>query len=217
MTTRILASALLLTLALSAASCNVVAPIALILEPPPSKDAATELDAELKHVFFIDDRASRLPKRSLRGVIGTTAEQTLIRKEILEPDLVIPSATAMRVVEYESSESPMSIAEIGQKVGADIVVYMTIDAWTLTRDGSSPAPSARGRVKIINASTNERVFPPTDSGYPVIIRMPTRPGTVPNERAARAALEQELAVALGAELAKVFFDHEIDPMNQRRL
>ena len=217
MTTRTIAAVLLLVTALTGASCNIVGPIALMLEPPPSKDAATELDAELKHVFFVDDRASRLPKRSLRGTIGTTAEQTLIQREILLPELVVPSATAMRVVEFESSESPLSIAEIGQKVGADIVVYLTVDAWTLTRDGSSPAPSARGRVKIIDAANNQRIFPPNETGYPVVVRMPTRPGAVPRERAARAAMEQELAVALGAELAKVFFDHEIDPMTQRRL
>lgn len=199
------------------ASCNIVGPVALLLEGPPKKEAATELNEARTHVFFIDDRASLLPKRSLRGVIGSSAEQTLINRKVLAAEKVVPSARAMRVVEYESSGAPMSIADIGRQVGAEIVVYMTIDAWSLTRDGSSPAPTARARVKIIDATNNERIFPAQDTGYPVMVRSPTGTGTLPSERAAIAALERELAIALGTELAKVFFEHEIDPMTNRRL
>jgi len=211
----------ILTIALACLAClcgcNVVAPIALAFEPPPSKDAATKLDKSRTHVFFVDDRASLMPKRSLRAVIGQTAEQRLIREEILKPDMVVPSAQAMRVVEYESGDSPLSIADIGRKVGAEVVVYMTIDRWSLTRDGSSPAPTAHGRIKIIDALENERLFPGQDTGHPVTVRLPTRPGQVPDDRVERGRLERELAVALGIELAKVFFKHEIDPMTNRRL
>ncbi|MEQ9616882.1 MAG: hypothetical protein RLN60_02485 [Phycisphaerales bacterium] len=216
MRTRIGLTLALLTLAMIG-GCNIVAPIALVLEPPPSKDAATDLEKARKTVFFVDDRASRLPKRSLRGVIGRTAEETLIAKKMLIADNVIPAQSAIRVVEYESNESPMSVADIGRRLGAEIVVYITIDAWTLTRDGSSAAPSARGRVKIIDTVANERIFPAEDAGYPIMVRMPTQTGTVPTDRSARAALELELAVTLGVEVARVFFDHEIDPMSNKRL
>lgn len=199
------------------AGCNIVAPIALAFEPPPSREAATKLDTSRTHVFFVDDRSSIMPKRSLRAVIGRTAEERLIRREMLKPDMVVPSAQAMRVVEYESNESPLSIADIGRKVGAEIVVYLTIDRWSLTRDGSSPAPTARARVKIIDALDNERVFPESDTGHPITVRMPTRPGQVPRDRVERGQLENELARALGIELARVFFKHEIDPMTNRRL
>ncbi len=211
----------ILTITLAAlaflAGCNIVAPIALLLEPPPSKDAAIELDRDIKTVIFVDDRASRLPKRSLRGLIGRTAEENLISKKILAADHVIPSRTAVRIIEFESNESPMSVADIGRRLGADIVIYITIDAWTLTRDGSSIAPSARARMKIIDAVNNERIFPAQSSGYGIVVRMPTRPGSVPSGRSGRAQLENELAAALGIELARVFYDHEIDPMSKRRL
>lgn len=213
---KILATICLLSLfALSA--CNIFGPIALALAPPPSKEAATELDTSLTHVFYVDDRASLMPKRSLRGVIGRTAEERLIGREILKPDMVVPSMRAMRLVESESSDSPLSIADIGRNVGAQIVVYLTIDRWSLTRDGSSPAPTARGRVKIIDALENERIFPEQKTGHPVTVRMPTRPGRVPNDRVERGQLERELAVAIGRELARVFYEHEIDPMTNRRL
>ena len=210
---------LIITLASIAllAGCNIVAPIALVFEPPPSKDAATDLDSDRMTVIFIDDRASRLPKRSLRGLIGKTAEENLISKKILAADQVIPAQSAVRIIEFESSESPMSVSDIGRRLGAGVVVYMTIDAWTLTRDGSSIAPSARARMKIIDAVNNERIFPAQELGYNVIVRMPTRPGAVPGDRSARAALDNELAVELGIELARVFYDHEIDPMSKRRL
>jgi len=137
------------------------------------------------------------------------------RAPLMSANTVIDSA--IRVIEFESSETPMSIADIGRRVGAEVVVFLTIDAWTLTRDGSSTAPSARGRIKIIDAVTNNRIFPTQQTGHPLIIRMPTRPGTVPADRAKRAGIEQELAQAIGVELAQVFYKHEIDSMAKRRL
>jgi len=204
----LLAPALLGTLA----GCNIVAPLAYIASGPPKVDARHKLDASRTHVVFIDDRASRLPRRSLRIETAEAVEQTLMRREVLPEEQVLTTRAAMRVASAERYGSPLSIAEIGASAGADVIIYATVDAWSLSRDGVSLSPAARGRVKVIDAAADERLFPPGRDGFPVRVELPQSPSQMPTGAERRAA-HIGLAQAFGAQIARLFFQHERDALS----
>jgi len=194
--------------------CNIVGPIAYTIGGPPKTDAAHELDPSASLVVFVDDRASRAPRRSLRSVLAKKIEQTLIEKQIVAADRLFPNAAATRAAQGETYDAPVSIAEVGRRVGADLILYVEMTGWGLTADGVSLAPQATAEVKVIEAATGDRVFPEGGKGVPVSAKL-QQGGVTPSSPAARAQLEQSLAQALGAQIAKLFFEHEKDTLSGR--
>ncbi len=211
---RAAAATLLLASLLPAPGCNIVAPVASLVAGPPKTQAAHKLDKASTAVIFIDDRASQAPRRSLRNVVATEAERTLIEKNVLAADQLFPSAAAARAAQGESYDAPISIAEVGRRVGADRVIYVEMTSFSLSRDGVTLSPSASARVKVIDAATGQRIFPDDAAGYPVTAQLP-RGAQAPASLAARAQVEQALAKALGVQIARVFFTHERDALSGR--
>lgn len=198
--------------AFMSAGCNIVLPAMYIVQGPPKVDAQYKLDKSRVTVIFIDDRLNRAPRRSLRVVAADTAEQTLMQKGVLPEEKVITTRAAMRVAAQEEFDAPMTIAEMGRTVGAEVVVYATIDAWTLSPDGVTLSPGARVRVKIIDATNDVRLWPPDSGGYPVTAALP--PQTAPlASNADRDQMNLALANALGTKIARLFFEHERDPLS----
>lgn len=181
---------------------------------PPKVSAAYTLPAGKSLVVFVDDRANRAPRRSLRDVVAREAESTLISKKVVAADRVFPSAAATRASLGETYNQPLSIAEIGRRVGADLVLYVEMTGFSISQDGVTLSQSAGAQVKIIDAATGERLFPAEQSGYPANVRLPGG-GSAPTEMAQRARHEQALATALGAQIARLFFSHERDALSGR--
>jgi len=200
--------------ALAVPGCNIVGPVASLVAGPPKTQAAHRLDRGATAVVFVDDRASQAPRRSLRSVVATEAERTLIEQKVLAADQLFPSAAATRAAQGETYDAPISIAEVGRRVGADRVIYVEMTSFALSRDGVTLAPSASARVKVIDAATGRRIFPEDAAGHPVTAQLP-RGAQAPSSLAARAQLEQALARALGVQIARVFFTHERDALSGR--
>lgn len=208
----LLASAALVCVLLTAGSCNIVAPAAYIIHGPPKVSAVYKLDKSRVTVIFIDDRSNRAPRRSLRMIAAEAAEQILMQRGELREDKVITTRAIMRVAAQEQFTNPMTIAELGQAVGAEVVIYATIDAWTLSPDGVTFSPSARARVKIIDAVADARLFPGDGAGHPVTAVIPPQASPMPSG-AERDQAHLALANALGVNIARLFFDHERDPLS----
>ncbi len=192
------------------AGCNLAAGIGYALTGPPGTPAVATLDPTRSTVVFVDDRRSQLPKRALRAEIGVTAEQALFAEEVMPPEQVISSRDAIRAASLDSAEEPLSIVEIGRLVGADVVVYVDVRGFSLTRSGDpvNIAPSALADVKIIDAANNQRLWPP-DGDHPVTIQLPRQTGIVQGlSLAERTMVEQQLARALGLGVARLFFETE---------
>ncbi len=195
---------------LGVSGCNILGPIFLIVEGPPKREAVFELDDERTTIVFIDDRNSRMPRRSLRYQMAEAAESLLLEKRVMDEESLLASRAAMQIALTESSESPMSIADIGRSVGAEVVVYVTIDTFALSPDGVTLAPIVQARVKVIDTVANERLWPlgEMESGYPLTMRYTTRVGDLPKTRAERNRAENSTASSFGMRIAFMFFTHE---------
>lgn len=197
----------LLLAAAAAAGCNLVAGAYLLAHGPEKNPALFTLPRQASAVIAIDDRGSVIPQRSLRDTIGKTAEEEILQQNLVREMVAARLATA--VMSRERYGQPMSIADIGKAVNADIVIYVTIDQFSLSKDGSTLSPIANGRVKIIDSHTGQRLGPPEGSGdefYPLVVDLPAQ-GEVNSVTSQQQRL-QDLARVTGNYLARMFYDGE---------
>ena len=187
------------------AGCNLVAGATMLVKGPPTVAAAYRLP-EATTVVFVDDRTNVLPRRVLRETIGRAAEGELLRKTVV-PDMV-SSRSADLAVSQETLDEPLTIAQIGAAVGADQVIYVTIDAFTLSADGATLLPQAVLRVKVIDVATSERIWPDEHRGQEISPALEFRRGQSPESRTEMLRLQEELAASCGVAVAQLFFKHE---------
>ena len=206
--------ALALTLPLLA-SCNIAGTAAYVLQGPPKVPAQYELDNERATVVFIDDRSSKVPRRSLRVVMGQFAEEDMIANRVIDAEKMIASQSILRAAMTEDADEPMSVADLGQAVTAEVVVYVTIDAWTLSKDGGSYSPLVATRVKVIDAEARSRIWPGSDRGHPLIVEPAQSASDVPRTSAERSKAQTELAERVGRSVAKLFYTSEREAVRDR--
>lgn len=206
--TRALRSIAALALAALAQGCNIVTPAAYIIEGPPSNDAQYTLP-DRKVVVFVDDRKNLLSRTQLRTIIGDKVASDLLAKSLV-PDAVA-SRDALAVARRdESAGKPLSTAEIGEKVGAEVVIYVKVTSFNIAEPGGTPRPNATAQVRVIDASNRARLFPsdPEDPGAEVPSTMREVSMDLYNSMSGRRSVEEQLASNLGDRVAKLFYKHE---------
>lgn len=202
-----LAAAIVVAATSLLAACNIIGPAGYFILGPEKVQAAYTLDPKRAAVVFVDDRSSRIPERSVRTLIGQTAERALLDEKVVEE--VISAEGLAAVVARERFGQPMGIAEIGEAVGAKTVIYATIDEFTISADGTTFAPRAVVRIKVLDAESRARLWPPEDPGWHgLMIQLPERQGMAPTSAAEVQAAQRELATRLGQGIAKLFYKHE---------
>jgi hypothetical protein len=204
---------LLITLALLLAillpACNIAGPIVAVVAGPEGGRAEYEPPRDRVATIFIDDRNNRAPTRSVRELIGLTAERTLLNKGAIKD--MVQSRLVLSTLRSERMGRPMTIAEVGQAVQAEVVIYATIDQWALTPDGQTFAPQADLRVKVIDAKADTRLWPgpddPRGTEVTLSVRVPAQAKVAPTSTSGVAEAHRELARWVGLRLAQMFCDH----------
>ena len=187
-------------------SCNIVGPAGYFIAGPGDVDAEFDLDADRPTLIFIDDRSSKLPRRQFRTLIAETAQANLVSAGVVSTIVDTQAATA--VASQDKNSRPMSIASIGEAVGAEIVIYATVDEFTISPDGQTVLPTSQLRVKVIDVVTGERAWPQEREGYPLRLTVRDRQGGR-DATTSMFDLQQALAVWMGTGLAELFYDVEV--------
>ncbi|MBX3391407.1 MAG: hypothetical protein KF787_02050 [Phycisphaeraceae bacterium] len=185
------------------AGCNIAAGAFYILHGPDEKiPAKYKLPPERPTVVFVDDRNNRLPSRDMREMIASAAGEALSSsnsvRDLIDPRSILAAATKDRFGE------PMTIAELGRAVQADIVIYVTIDAFALSADGQSVSPTSSMRVKVIDTATETRLWPEEVEGYSLGVQAPPRQGTIQGTAVEMHQIRQEAAARAGLGVAQLF-------------
>ncbi|MFG0258656.1 MAG: hypothetical protein ACF8GE_12215 [Phycisphaerales bacterium JB043] len=204
---------ILLTSSLLVSGCNIIAPGMYLLHGRGQVEPVVVLDPFRPTVVFIDDRASVLPRRSLRMAIGQEADSTLIEKGVVRQEALINSAAPLRYAVDERYGEPRPVSEVGLAVGADVIIYAECVTWTLSRDGASTSPFAMMRVKILDAQNRMHIWPLDGSSAPLRVELPRSAAPLPTTRTEQQALERTLAQTLGFKLARLFYRHERDQLD----
>lgn len=204
---RILAATLAFCL-FAGSGCNIVAPAVVLLHGPPKTPAAYKLDPTRPTVFFVDDRFNRLPKRSMRLTIATTAQDVLLKQGALKD--VIDARVALTRLSGEPADSPTDIATLGKDVQAEVVVWIGVDGFGFSPDGATFRPYANLRVKVVDCiNTPSRLWPEDPPGKEIPVSLSERQGTSDQATPSEFAKSQEtLAQECGRVIAELFYDHE---------
>lgn len=195
---------------LASAGCNIIVPAAYILEGPPTVDAAFVLPEGKRTVVFVDDTKNDLPRTALRVKIGDTIVESLLEQGLVTE--AISSSDAMQVARRRDTDSKkLSIAQIGEECGAEIVIYVKIKSFMLTPDGSVPRPIGETEVKVLDIGTGERIFPDPNGethGYMVDTQLREMDQDLYRSSAGRRKVEDALATEMAKDAAKVFYKHQ---------
>ncbi len=196
------------------AGCNIAGPALYLLHGPEKIPRVFELDKDRPTVIFIDDRAMNIQRTPTRERIAAAAERALLDHGAVTR--IIDSRAAAAVVTNEPRGKLMAISEIGRKVGAEVVIYVTPDSFALSADGQTFAPSAQLRVKILDAVADKRVWPEDRKGHLLTVSASTRQGTTPSEAAEVREAEDKFAELVGLRLAQMFYSREADTVADER-
>jgi hypothetical protein len=192
--------------AMALASCNIAGPAFYLIHGPDKVKKLYELDKKKTAVVFIDDRANHVPRRATRVAIGEEAEQTLLKEKAVKD--MVSSQSAIQAAGTDREAKPAAITEIGSAVKADIVIYATVDEFTISRDGQTFSPGATLRVKVVDVAQGKRLWPENAAGQLMTVRLSAKTDDLPTSTAGRFAAEDELARETGMEIAWLFVDHE---------
>ncbi len=186
--------------------CNIVAPIAYAVHGPGRVKPQYNLNPEATTVIFIDDPSSQASQRRLRAQIGQNAQDVLLAKKAVVD--MIDTRSTLTASAKERHGKMLSTQEIGEAVGADVVIWGLLSEFTLSADGVSNLPVASLQVKVMDVSTGE-TWPAGDEFYPLTVRMGQRTGYAPRSASDKLKGEAELAKRLGVGLAQLFYKHDI--------
>lgn len=193
------------------AGCNIAGPAYYLIHGPEKIPKEYKLDAARPTVVFIDDPGNRIPRRQLRAVMGQTVEEVLLGKGILKSDKnvnnMISTGAALTVAGKDKSATPMSITQIGRAVGAEVVIWVMVDRFTLSADGQSMAPTVSVRMKLIDAVADKRMWPEDPAGKAFTFIAPAS-ASLPTTGTARAQAELALAEYAGRGISELFYDAE---------
>ena len=198
------------TVLLLLAGCNIVGPAFVAIHGPEKVKREYALDKERTTVVFIDDRANVLPRRTLRRDIGRSAQEMLIKKSGLKD--VIDADSALQLAAAENYDAPRTIGSIGRELGADIVVYVTVDEFLVSTDGISYTPKVSMRCKVIDAANDTRLWPMGNNeqnGHAFAVAPPVSPSDTPTSNAALVRAQKDLAQLAGIGISQLFHEHEL--------
>ncbi len=200
--------------ALMVAGCNIATPIMYAVHGPGKVKKSVALDPELKYIIFVDDPSNKVASRRLRGTIVDSAQSQLLKRKLVAE--VIDGRAAFAAVAKERYGDPLSIVEIGESVGADVVIYALMTEFSLGAEVGTYRPSAVAQVKLLNVNTGDRIWPAENLGaFPLRISMPQRPGLAPSTTAEVYKSQEALAQQTGLALAQMFYDVEVTDSARR--
>jgi len=211
---RVLSATALATAMSCLPGCNIVGGAAYIISGPEKIPKMYALDPTKKTVVFVDDTVPVVKSRMQRVKIATTAEQVLLSDGKMEH--MIASQDLLAIVERERFTKPMGIVEMGDAVGAEIVIYAQMLSFDLTADQQSFIPSAQVRVKVMDVKNKKRLWPEgVQEWYPLDVTARERQGGPPTTLSERDAEFLTLAQRVGTSIANLFIEHEQRKMDGR--
>lgn len=201
---RVMMSAWCLGLVLAAGGCEVPAYVATVITGPPKIPAVYEL-MDRPTVVLVDDYHNKLPAMTLASLLAGRTGEALKDHEVIET--LIPSTTVDTLRARHEDFRKWPIDRIGRQVGAEQVLYISIERYQMTDEQQIFHPRVDVRVKVIDVASGTRMFPAGDQAYPLVSTLHYR-----NMEGAGAGTQAVLANRLmeytADKIAKLFYKHK---------
>jgi len=200
--------ALAIPFLLAPGACNIVAPIAILVEGPPKFDEQYKLETDRPTVIFVDDQAGVLPRPALRQAMAEEAQKILLSEKTLTK--VIDAKAAIQTSSADKAGKMLSMVAVARAVDAEIMIYVSVDTFTLSPDRQSYSPVASMRVKVLDVTKPQpRLWPADRDGFPFEASIRQKTTEIPKTRSEITIAENDLAKQCGKAIAQLFFSHEV--------
>ena len=173
--------------------------------PPQEVKAEFKLPKDKKVLVFVDDMLHEVNYAPIKGDLTEKLNSQLAEHKI-----------AANTIPYEQVQdlaargdfNRLAVKEVGEKLGADVVIYVDIERFSLKENEASPLwrGELAGSVRVVDVKVG-RLWPTDREKYPV-----PAVETPPTENASKtygAELSRLLAEKLADRIAKLFYDHKV--------
>ena len=206
-----------IALAVCVSGCTGVLPWWLAVTAEPEKvEALYEPEEDTTILVWVEDNPANqmTAAESLRYRLSEELNRQLLLHEIT--DSVISHQEIVGIQIGDPTFSQMSMGDVAKALGADLVLHVEIDEFSLRDTPMNPLWHGKltTYVQILDDSGN--ILWPEDrlDGYPV---QPVEIKTTGDVSASYGAkLTQLLVLAEADHIAKLLYDHEMDPLDASR-
>lgn len=212
----LLAPLLLVVLTLASVGCEGPAFLASAFTGDKKKVDAVFTLEDRPTLIVVDDPDRRLGSTTLAGVASANTAFHLKRNDVLTSRIVPERDVSNLAAQLGSEFYKIPIDDLGRRLGAEQVIYASVDSVTLQAAPTLYRPLAVVQVKVIDAAEGRRLFPPpppiAEPGAPSrgrTIQVELRPKGVNTEsQGTDAMMARQLAERVGLEIAQLFYEHE---------
>lgn len=198
---------LLLACATALPSCGAVGWIAQVFSPPRRVDAIYKPPKNKKILVFVDDKLQEMTYEPIK------AEMTnLVNKQLMENKVVAAVVPYERMLELTSATTnfnDLSVAEVGRKLGADIVLHVQIDEFRLKDDPVSPLWRGQFKASVRMVDVTAGRLWPKDR----LTGLPMPPIVTPTKEDSSLTygteLSRRMVTQMADQITKLFYDHTV--------
>lgn len=155
----------------------------------------------------LDDPQGLLVTPSVYRTLHERMEQEFTANGI--KSRLVPFDQVQRMRQHDPAYDSLSIREIGEKLGADQVLYLKVTDFRLRREPGTPVYQGRFIVRVSVISTERkrdvRLWPQQEGGFEVAGETP--PESSEGDKSADD-VARELTADLCNRVAKLFYDHK---------
>lgn len=164
------------------------------------------LPANKTIMVFPDDIKCPLIYPTIKRVLVEKADKLLIKHSLASKTIPYDKLIDLRNAEPEFNL--MSIPKIGRRLGADLVIYVSIEEFSLKDNSVDTLWRGRlvGKVKVVDVLKG-RIWPDESTGFPISINEPI---TENSSAAFGAELARKLAERMAEEACGLFHKRYID-------
>lgn len=192
---------------LGASGCNILAPLIVFAAGPGTVEPEHRLDTSRSAVVFVEDPESRMPVRSHRLALIEAMEKRLLEKGLVGE--LVDGQQALRLADADTSGGRMPVTEIGKRLRADQVVWVTVDSFVRADMTQNIEPRIALRVRIVDAAADALVYPADPAGREIVVSNSARRGSVSSASGAQNELERKLAEKAGRAVVQLFYEYEV--------
>jgi hypothetical protein len=188
---------------------------ATVLAPPEKHVAIFKPPKDKKILVLVEDRPRPINYDALKVELMDKINQQLIDHKVAAS--VVPSERLQELSVSTNDFGRLSTSEIGQRLGADLVLYVQIDRFTL-KDDATTLWQGRLATSVWMVDVKEgRIWPKErvkSSGYPVgpIELQPEEDSSV----SFGTEITRKLTNRMSDRIAKLFYDYESYPEEEEK-
>lgn len=194
------------------AGCDAMGVVADVIAGPQRIDAVYDLP-KVKTVVLVDDPRDLLTSNDLPNRIAGRIGDDLTREK------KVSQVIGPQVLSDLAAKNPdfggWALDKVGRQVGADQVIYVVVQSFTLAQNNEMYEPKAAVTVKVLDVGSSKRLFPLNNPDGRAVVaseRPESRDGASP---ATDAIIARRLADNLAERVGQLFYDHRMPDVGEK--